>query len=200
MHAFSGTAVDLLNFTPDMVVEADISHALIRNIRFNGHIDTDFTVYEHSMIGAYLAGYPRLALEALLHDTGEAYVGDIILPMKECFPEIAEFEDKITAVIFDALWPGSGLTDGGIYKKSPDMVELDRAMAAWESLQFRSHHPFTQNTWDTRERWLAAYDYIRAAMLDEFVICGEAGYHALFWDWYEILLDTVTIDEEIKDE
>ncbi len=192
MHTFSNTAVDLRNFTPDMVVKADISHALLRNIRFNGHIDTDFTVYEHSMIGAYLADTPEHKLEALLHDAGEAYTGDIILPIKECFPEIAEFEDRITAVIFDTLWPGNKLTAGGIYKKSPYMAQLDRNMAAWESLHFRPHHAFKQETWDTRHNWLAAYGDISGHMLDAFVDGGEAGYHGLFWDWYELLLEEVS--------
>ena len=190
MHTFSNTAVDLLNFTADMVVKEDITQALSKNIRFNGHITNNFTVYEHSMIGAAWAESPRHKLEALLHDTGEAYTGDIILPMKECFPEIAEFEDKITAVIFDKLWPGNGLTAGGVYKKSPYMVQLDRDMAGCESYHFRPTHAFTQRTYEKQSEWYKLYLDLENKLLNS-ELCDPEYPHGLFWRMYNKLLEEV---------
>lgn len=190
MHTFSNRAVDLMNFTPDMVVKEDITQALSKNIRFNGHINNNFTVWEHSMIGAAWAESPRHKLEALLHDAGEAYTGDIILPMKECFPEIAEFEDRITAVIFDKLWPNSGLTKGGVYKKSPYMVQLDRDMAACESYHFRPHHSFTHRAYEKHKEWFPLYLEVEAAWYDSELV-DDNHPHKLFWDLYNKLLEKV---------
>lgn len=195
MHTYFNTEVDLLNFRPEMVHLADIAHALHRNIRFNGHIDEDFTVYEHSMIGAAWADSPRHKLEALLHDAGEAYTGDIILPMKECFPEIAEFEDRITAVIFDKLWPNSGLTEGGVYTKSPYMIQLDRDMANCEAYEFRSHHPFTERTYQKHKEWQPLYEQLQDHMTRCIFFDGQTIVD-VFCNYYEQLLQEVKNNNE----
>jgi hypothetical protein len=153
----SGIAVDLRNFKPSMVSIDDIARGLGQTCRFNGQVRHRFSVIEHSLIGAALADTPELSLEALLHDAGEAYTGDIILPMKECFPEIADFEDGITAVIFEVLYPDSGCIKNGKYVKSEWMSVLDVAMARWESLYLRPHLAFEHQTWQTRDVWIREF-------------------------------------------
>jgi 5'-deoxynucleotidase YfbR-like HD superfamily hydrolase len=44
---------------------------------------------------------PDIALAALLHDAAEAYIGDMLKPIKELLPLFDEIEDKIIKVIFD---------------------------------------------------------------------------------------------------
>jgi uncharacterized protein len=109
MRTYTGKPVNLAEFDWTMIDSLDISISLWYNIRFNGHLGAHFSVWHHSLIGSYMADTPHQKMEALLHDVSEAYTGDITLPMKEMFPEIVQFEDKIAGTIFDFLYPNSGL-------------------------------------------------------------------------------------------
>lgn len=153
MRTYSGLKVDLNNFSADDVRILDVARALSYLCRFNGHVNHPFSVAEHSIIGSRMSPSPRQAMEFLLHDVGEAFIGDIILPVKELFPEIGEFENRITAIIIDKLWPYSGLTPLGEYKKSPYVTQQDGMLAEWESLYLRPTHQFRQHVWETREEW-----------------------------------------------
>ena len=82
--------------TPDMVRIEDVAHALSHLCRFNGHTAFLYTVGQHSILGAdemvaldvqqcvALWGLDRrrLAMLFLLHDAAEAYVGDVVSPIK----------------------------------------------------------------------------------------------------------------------
>ena len=59
----------------------DIIHSLSSMGRFNGHTPRLYTVAEHSMMVARIVA-PEHRLGALLHDAAEAYIGDIISPVK----------------------------------------------------------------------------------------------------------------------
>lgn len=167
MHTWSGVHVDLANFTPAMVKITDIARSLRFLHRFNGHISRGFSVLEHSIIGSRLADTPEQKLEALLHDAGEAYVGDIILPLKEVIPEVCILEDKITTIIFDKLWPRCPRTLTGVYIKSPYMVKLDRDMARWESANLRPHHDTSIHKHEGWARWLKAYTDLRGELYNK---------------------------------
>lgn len=59
----------------------DISHALSMVCRFGGHIPRHYSVAEHSLLVAELVP-DEYKLAALLHDASEAYVGDMVAPLK----------------------------------------------------------------------------------------------------------------------
>ena len=136
MRTLSGKEIDLQNFRPEDVWLPDIARSLSFAIRFNGHIEWGYTVAEHCIIASRIASGEH-KLEALLHDAGETYVGDIILPFKEVVDGLDDFENHITATIFNTLYPRNELTFGDTYTKSIYMQVLDRNMAVWESRLLR---------------------------------------------------------------
>jgi len=79
----------------------DIAHSLSMICRFNGHCEHFYSVAEHSIIIAdevfSQTSDPFLALEALFHDASEAYVGDIVAPIKPNY--IKKVEKKWAAKI-----------------------------------------------------------------------------------------------------
>ncbi len=164
MRTYSGVCVPLHHITPDMLSIGDIGTALSQICRFNGHVKHRFTVAEHSLIGSRMAPSARLKMEFLLHDAGEAYVGDIILPVKELFPEIGAFENNITAMIMDRFWPYSSLTPNGVYNKSPYVKQQDKKLQEWESLELRPTHAYQGRVWDTKASWSSEYQNLLTDM------------------------------------
>ena len=77
----SGIIVDIHNPTPDMITLEDIACGLSKICRFGGQINEFYSVALHSCYVSQIAP-PDIRLEALLHDASEAYLGDIIKPLK----------------------------------------------------------------------------------------------------------------------
>lgn len=85
MTLVSGLRVNPLTMRPSDVDIIDIAHALARQCRYNGHCGGYLSVARHSLwvSGRVVEmGQPDLALTALLHDAAEAYLGDMIRPLK----------------------------------------------------------------------------------------------------------------------
>jgi 5'-deoxynucleotidase YfbR-like HD superfamily hydrolase len=68
---------------PDEIDPIDISVALSRLARFNGHSRECYSVAQHSCIVATHVTDDALRLPALLHDAHEAYLGDVVTPLKD---------------------------------------------------------------------------------------------------------------------
>ena len=81
MQTFTGRLFDPFNPDPALIDLRDIAHALGNICRFGGHSRRYYSVAEHSILVASLVPEP-LRLPALLHDAAEAYLGDIITPIK----------------------------------------------------------------------------------------------------------------------
>ncbi|RYF85792.1 MAG: hypothetical protein EOO03_12755, partial [Chitinophagaceae bacterium] len=77
----SGLAIDLNNIHSRDININDIATALSRIPRFGGHTCAFYSVAQHSVLVAALAP-DYLKKEALLHDAAEAYLGDVIKPLK----------------------------------------------------------------------------------------------------------------------
>ena len=94
----SGVYFDLAAPVPEMVHVDDIAHALSRLCRFTGHTLPFYSVAQHSVLVSRLVA-PPFALEALLHDAHEAYVGDVSSPLKALLPEYREIERRVEQVV-----------------------------------------------------------------------------------------------------
>jgi uncharacterized protein len=91
-ETISGIVVDYTGATETVILLEDIAHALSMTCRFNGHCKVFYSVAEHSVNVAKLVNFAftekphnkaPVVLAALLHDAHEAYVGDVITPMKK---------------------------------------------------------------------------------------------------------------------
>ena len=147
LRTISGRLIDLRNPKTEDIDINDIAWSLSKQIRYNGHIPYDYTVARHSVIMSYFVP-PARALEALLHDAGEAYCGDIIYPIKIAYPEMEELEDGVTGVIMNKYNYGSQVSVDSksrfVYRKSASVEEADKLIAQHECSRFGRPGQFIQ--------------------------------------------------------
>ncbi len=101
----------------------DIAAGLAHTCRFSGHCQQFYSVAQHSLHVSREFDDPRLELFGLLHDAGEAYLGDIPRPIKAEFDGIETRE----ADIRDAVWTAFGVDP-------PTPGEWERVMTADDRL------------------------------------------------------------------
>lgn len=94
----SGVRFNLADPDPDLINIEDIAHALAYIPRFNGQTRVPYSVASHSLYCSHVVS-DRHALQALMHDAAEAYVGDMTSPLKRLLPEFKKIEDRIQAAI-----------------------------------------------------------------------------------------------------
>ncbi len=105
MNTYTGKKIDPMSMTADDVSIQDIAHALSLTCRGGGHVSYFFSVAQHSincMKEAKARGWSeRLQLACLLHDASEAYISDIIRPVKVHLSNYLEIESSIMNVILE---------------------------------------------------------------------------------------------------
>lgn len=107
MELYSGQQIDPFQLHPDEVHLVDITHSLSMQCRYLGHCDSFYSVAQHSVFVAHHLPTPRLQLFGLLHDAAEAYIGDIISPIKACLSEdIQTVEHDILRTVYTVLCAG----------------------------------------------------------------------------------------------
>lgn len=134
VETFSGRLVDVMALRPGDVDLLDIAVSLSRQCRFNGHCRFFYSVAQHSVLCSHAplpvgagedSAAARMAL--LLHDAGEAYLGDITRPIKHLCPALIARERSVLLVVLARLAPGV------VYSRHADLVRgVDRRMLATE--------------------------------------------------------------------
>jgi 5'-deoxynucleotidase YfbR-like HD superfamily hydrolase len=92
---------------PDDFDIRDVAHSLSLLCRFNGHCRVFYSVAEHSVRVSRVCPADA-ALWGLLHDLGEAYIGDLPRPIKPMFAAFEEVEARLlqtAAEAFNLPWP-----------------------------------------------------------------------------------------------
>lgn len=102
--AWTGSGfLHILDPRPEEIHLADIARGLSRIARFNGHTTVFYSVAQHSILCEWIARDRGLGVElqrlALMHDATEAYIGDLIRPVKQALPRYQEIEAGIWRAI-----------------------------------------------------------------------------------------------------
>ena len=143
---------------PEDINIEDIACSLAQTNRFNGHANFPVSVAQHSLLVCSLVPH-SLKLRALLHDAAEAYIGDIVTPMKMEFETIRAWENIILMTIFEKY--GVEVDPLGVVKGADDValeIEMREATDRLESNEWSQSFGFKEMYWkEAEERFLAKF-------------------------------------------
>lgn len=112
-RTYSGVMLDLRDPDPSKVRVADLAHHLAHVNRFGGAAHQYYSVASHSVyVSRRLAeeGHPTdVQLAGLLHDSSEAYLGDVVSGLKRMLPEYRVIEarwEHMLERLFGVAWVG----------------------------------------------------------------------------------------------
>ena len=124
---YQGIRMDPLNAREEDIHIKDVAHALSLLCRANGHFPYFYSVAQHCLNCAEEArvrGYStKVQLGCLLHDASEAYLSDVIRPIKPHLTGYYEIEERLQDLIF-SKWLPSPLTED----ERQQVFEIDDAM------------------------------------------------------------------------
>lgn len=83
----------------NVITITDIARSLSMQCRYNGHVIRFYSVAEHCVLLSRAVA-PKNARWALLHDAAEAYLGDMVHPLRQQLPEFGRIDERITAQIY----------------------------------------------------------------------------------------------------
>lgn len=146
---FTGKKVHVMSPIHEDIDIADIAHALSNICRFSGHVRRFYSVAEHSVRVALAvqAERPDLAKAALLHDAAEAYIGDVISPLKNCLPHYKNIEEQWERTIAE--------TFGVFYEQMNDpYVKLMDRRDLISARRDLGHENWSKHVWQVDEEKL----------------------------------------------
>ena len=124
MSTYSGRRFYPTDPRPSDIFIGDIAHALSNQCRFNGHVRQHYSVAQHSVLCSERVSIVN-ARWALLHDASEAYLGDVVKPLKLSLPDYVKIESMVMKCICYTF---------GLPPEEPAEVKLvDRRLCASEA-------------------------------------------------------------------
>jgi len=90
---FTGKRFYPLDPRPTDICIEDIAHALAQICRFGGHCQEFYSVAQHSVLVSCIC--TQTPKQGLMHDATEAYVGDVVRPLKYALATYLEIEERV---------------------------------------------------------------------------------------------------------
>lgn len=144
LQTSSGKKIDFNNIKQEDFDLEDIIYSLALLCRYNGHAKHFYSVLAHEIncyyIGIYLGYSKEELLHCLIHDSTEAYMGDIATPIKERFPGIRDFEKAIFSYILNALSLGYPREETLKKVKLADTIALHKEWKALMDEDYESEY------------------------------------------------------------
>jgi uncharacterized protein len=129
LNTVSGKAIHVKNPHVANIDINDIAAALSKICRFGGHCKEFYSVAQHSVIVMAMAP-PIMQFEALMHDAAEAYLGDVIRPVKRSigreYHDLEQIWNDAIARKFIFDWQHMSLVKG--YDDAALELEIDFLM------------------------------------------------------------------------
>lgn len=123
----TGKAVTFGDVRPDDINIMDIATGLAREGRFANQGRFFYSVAQHSVLMARLAG--KYKFETLMHDASEAYMKDIPAPLKGLIPSYKEIEDQCERAIRKKF----GISEERHAQSKKHIKSLDKAISIAEA-------------------------------------------------------------------
>lgn len=157
----SGIEIDILDPRPEQITLSDIAEGLCREIRFSGNTRHDYSVAQHSVFVASILelGFSSLdtVRKGLLHDASEAYLGDVISPLKRHLIDYIEIEKRWESAINLRFFPNfDGLKSIEAEKASVKRADELALMCEVQTLvNYPAKYRISKEVMETRTRELS---------------------------------------------
>lgn len=107
LQTYTGLAAYPLDLAPSEISIVDIAHSLSMQCRYAGHCMRFYSVAEHSWLVSEMLRQrvtsPMVQFWGLMHDAPEAYLLDMVRPLKESIPEYKVAEAAVMKTIADVF-------------------------------------------------------------------------------------------------
>lgn len=128
IHVNGGGIFRILNPDPKLINPEMLANSLSKLCRWTGHCKAFFSVAQHSVLVSKIVPQ-EFAMQGLLHDASEAFIGDISRPLKVIMEELApgvlkDVEETIQAAVAERF-----LQD---FPWAPEVHEADTVSLATE--------------------------------------------------------------------
>lgn len=160
MQTLTGHKFYVLDPEPEDIHIEDISGSLGKICRFNGHPQSFYSVGQHCVLGSHVIEAQTQdllsALAFLLHDSGEAYLMDMVRPLKS-MPELEAYRlasKKLDRVIEKRFSLPEGILDHPIIKETDNRMlftEKRDLLVAFQWDQSVQPYDFKIKPWSWRK-------------------------------------------------
>jgi 5'-deoxynucleotidase YfbR-like HD superfamily hydrolase len=176
MQTYTGRKFWPMDPRPEDFDIEDIAHHLSNVCRYGGACRAFYSVAQHSVLVSQVIEYKAGAslheqLWGLLHDASEAYLGDMVRPLKRSMPQYREAEHQVMAAIAERF--GLDLREPAIVKQADTILlsterrDLLNHELPWNADELVDPLPFIiipDSPFEAKERFLERFAELTAKL------------------------------------